>query len=67
MCFVTHYPSMLVNMELVSHGRPESRITWTASATAAATPPVASVLAGLMLMATIMDATVALRRPSPFV
>ena len=36
----SHSPSMLVNMAFVSHGSPEARITRTASATAALTPPV---------------------------
>src|SRR4051794_34429594 len=44
---------MLVNIALVSQGRPDSRITRTASATDSLTPPVASAPAGLMLIATI--------------
>jgi hypothetical protein len=44
---------MLVNIALVSHGRPESRITRTASATDPLTPPVSSPPEGLMLIATI--------------
>jgi hypothetical protein len=44
----------VVNIAFVSLGRPDSRITRTASATASLTPPVSSAPDGLMLMATIM-------------
>src|SRR3546814_6118424 len=36
----SHSPSMLVNIELVSLGRPDSRTTRTAAATASVTLPV---------------------------
>ena len=50
----SHSPSMLVNIALVSHGSPDSRITRTASATEPLTPPVSSPPEGLMLIATSM-------------
>src|SRR4051794_20453082 len=50
----SHSPSMLVNMALVSLGRPEARTTRTASATASLTPPRSSPSDGLMLKATSM-------------
>src|SRR4051812_6261630 len=48
----SHSPSMLVNMALVSFGRPDSRTTRMASATALETLPESSEAAGLMLKAT---------------
>ena len=45
---------MLVNIALVSLGRPEARTTRIASATAAPTPPVSSPPEGLTLKATII-------------
>ena len=50
----SHSPSTLVNIALVSWGRPDSRTTRTAAATASLTPPVSSAVAGAMLKATIM-------------
>ena len=50
----SHSPSMLVNIALVSCGRPEARTMRTDSATAAAYDPVSSGPAGAMLKATIM-------------
>ncbi|BCI78579.1 hypothetical protein MTY66_02040 [Mycolicibacterium sp. TY66] len=44
---------MFVNIALVSLGRPDSRTTRTAAATAAATPPDSSPPIGLTLKATI--------------
>src|SRR6476661_3779416 len=63
-CFTTaitssHSPSTLVNIALVSFGRPDARTTRTASATASPTPPVSSPPDGLTLKATIID------RPPP--
>ena len=55
-------PSRLVNIALVSQGRPESRTTRTAAATASETPPDSSPDDGEMLKATIMGATVAVAR-----
>ena len=60
----SHSPSMLVNIALVSQGRPEARTTRTASATASLTPPVSSPPDGLMLKATIMRAMLS-RLPRP--
>ena len=45
---------MLVNIALVSLGRPDARTTRTASATASPTPPVSSPPDGLTLKATII-------------
>src|SRR4051795_10394001 len=50
----SHSPSMLVNIALVSLGKPDSRTTRIASATAVETLPVSSEAAGLMLKATSM-------------
>src|SRR3954464_3405418 len=47
----SHSPSMLVNIALVWWGRPESRTTRMASATAAETLPSSSDAAGLTLKA----------------
>src|SRR6185312_10082743 len=59
-CFTTaitssHSPSMLVNIALVSFGKPDARTIRTASATASPTPPVSSPPDGLTLKATIID------------
>src|SRR3954454_16849911 len=51
----SHSPSMLVNIALVSFGRPDARTTRTAAATAWATLPSSSEAAGLMLNATSMQ------------
>jgi hypothetical protein len=45
---------MVVNIEFVSFGKPEARITRTALATASLTPPVASLDDGLILIAASM-------------
>src|SRR3954453_11300364 len=50
----SHSPSMFVNMAWVSLGKPDSRTTRIASATAADTLPESSDAAGLMLKATSM-------------
>src|SRR3954451_19007206 len=50
----SHSPSMFVNMALVSLGKPDSRTTRIASATALDTLPVSSDAAGLMLKAASM-------------
>src|SRR6266540_1480564 len=60
----SHSPSMLVNIALVSLGRPDSRTTRTAAATASVTEPVSSPDIGLMLNATIMLPS--LVEPSPW-
>ena len=50
----SHSPSMLVNIALVSWGRPDSRTTRTAAATASVTEPVGSLDIGDREKATIM-------------
>ena len=57
----SHSPSMLVNIALVSLGRPDARTTRTAAATASVTDPVSSPDIGEMLNATIMSAIVRCR------
>src|SRR3954470_5903791 len=61
----SHSPSMLVNMALVSFGRPDSRTTRMASATALETLPESSDAAGLMLKATSIPPVC--RVPSPLI
>src|SRR3954464_9686502 len=61
----SHSPSMLVNMALVSFGKPDSRTTRMASATAFDTLPVLSDAAGLMLNATSKPPVS--RVPSPLI
>src|SRR3954453_18575409 len=58
----SHSPSTLVNMALVSFGRPELRTTRMASATALETLPESSDAAGLMLNATSTRPACRLRR-----
>ncbi len=58
-CFTTaitssHSPSMVVNIAVVSDGSPDARMTRTAAATDALTPPLSSPPEGLMLIATSM-------------
>src|SRR4051812_22248811 len=69
-CLITamtssHSPSMLVNMALVSFGKPDSRTTRIASATALETLPESSAAAGLMLKATSIPPVC--RVPSPLI
>ncbi len=69
----SHSPSMLVNIAFVSLGRPDSRTTRTAAATASLTlsesPPAGATLNAtsmVPMLALLASPTMAARRPLPF-